>query len=424
MRAPTAADADPLHALRAWLAERLPRHMLPQACIALPALPITANGKLDRRALPAPADLAAPSSFAEPQGPLEQRLAALWQQTLGVPRVGRHDSFFDLGGHSLLAIRLVQACVRAAREELGIADAEDRLALVHLLATPTLAAMAQRLQADALPAATTAPHARLLVPLRAAGRRPPLFCVHPQSGWAWCFAALAQALPADQPVWALQARGLMPGEEPHASMASMVADYLQALRSVQPTGPYHLLGYSSGGIAAQAIASALAEAGEAVALLALLDSPLPASIDAQAVDEQTLLRAAAAHFGLSAAGAKGTPLSPPATPAELARSLQHRALDGQPFTEADAVRLIRTARAIALLSRDHQPRPCAAPLLQLRALRRTQALDDWSALTTPGRTTTHDLDVDHDGLISPTLAPALARLLLPHLATSESHPQP
>ncbi|MDH4390250.1 MAG: thioesterase domain-containing protein, partial [Aquabacterium sp.] len=364
-----------------------------------------------------------PSSFVEPQGPIEQRLATLWQQTLGVTRVGRHDSFFDLGGHSLLAIRLVQACVRAAREELGFADAEDILPLAHLLATPTLAAMAQRLQSDALQAAAAAPHARLLVPLRAGGSRPPLFCVHPQSGWALCFSALTQALPTDQPVWALQARGLMPGEAPHDSMASMVADYLQAVRSVQPTGPYHLLGYSSGGIAAQAMASALAEAGEQVALLALLDSPLPASIDAQSVDEKTLLQAAAAHFGLSAAGAKGTP-APPPTPAELASDLQHGALAGQPFTEADGMRLIRTARAIGLLSRNHQPRLCAAPLLQLRALRRTSVLDDWSALTMPGRTTTHDLDVDHDGLISTTLAPALASLLLHHLGTSESPLQP
>jgi aryl carrier-like protein len=106
--------------------------MLPQACIALPALPITANGKLDRRALPAPADLAAPSSFAEPEGPLEQRLAALWQQTLGVPRVGRHDSFFDLGGHSLLAIAMVER----------LRQDGWHLELASVFAEPTLAALA------------------------------------------------------------------------------------------------------------------------------------------------------------------------------------------------------------------------------------------------------------------------------------------
>ncbi|MDZ7857512.1 amino acid adenylation domain-containing protein [Sphaerotilus sp.] len=118
--------------LRAWLADRLPRHMLPQDFIALPALPITANGKLDRRALPAPQALAASTAFVPPEGALEERLALLWQQVLGVPRVGRHDSFFDLGGHSLLAIGMVERLRQDGWE----------LDLASVFAEPTLQALA------------------------------------------------------------------------------------------------------------------------------------------------------------------------------------------------------------------------------------------------------------------------------------------
>ena len=405
----TLADA-PL--LRAWLAERLPHHMLPQDFIVLASLPITTNGKLDRRALPAPVELTTTASYAPPQGELEQTLASVWQTVLGVPRVGRHDSFFDLGGHSLLAIRLVQACTQAARV-FGITDAEERLTLANLLTAPTLAGMADGLQTpDSLdpPSCTS-----LLVPLRATGKLRPLFCVHPQSGWAWCFAPLAQALPAEQPVWALQARGLMPGEKPHDSMADMVKDYLQAMRSVQPVGPYRLLGYSSGGIAAQEMARQLVNGGEQVELLTLLDSPLPGSIDAQALDEQALLQAAGMHFGFGTAGPKGTPLLSLNSTGDLARGLRNLELVGQDFTAAGITRMIDTARAIANLSRTHVARHCNTSLLQVRALRRSSALDDWSTLAPEGDAETHDLDVDHAQLVTVVWAQVLAALLKPHL---------
>ncbi|UXA57321.1 non-ribosomal peptide synthase/polyketide synthase [Xanthomonas prunicola] len=134
--ADTSADA-----LRTQLATRLPEVMLPSAYVHLQALPLTANGKLDRRALPAPdADAFAAQAYAPPEGALETLLARLWSELLGVERVGRHDTFFALGGHSLLAVRLISRI----RSSLGI-----ELPLATLFAHPRLADLAQALDSAA-----------------------------------------------------------------------------------------------------------------------------------------------------------------------------------------------------------------------------------------------------------------------------------
>src|SRR5262249_30176862 len=100
----------------------------------------------------------------------------------------------------------------------------------------------------------------------------PLFCVHPGGGLSWSYSALMRYLPAERPIYGLQARGIMQPQMAPASLEDMAADYLQAIRQVQPAGPYNLLGWSFGGLAAHAIATRLQEQGESVALLALLDS--------------------------------------------------------------------------------------------------------------------------------------------------------
>jgi amino acid adenylation domain-containing protein len=133
-------------ALRARLSRELPEYMVPSAFVRLAALPLTPNGKLDRHALPAPDHLAVVSrAYEAPEGEIEQVLAALWQELLGAPRVGRHDHFFELGGHSLLAMQLVSRL----RQALGV-----ELALRELFAWPVLADMARAIhdeRAAALP---------------------------------------------------------------------------------------------------------------------------------------------------------------------------------------------------------------------------------------------------------------------------------
>ncbi|MEV4286822.1 amino acid adenylation domain-containing protein [Nonomuraea bangladeshensis] len=206
-----------------------------------------------------------------------RRMAELFADVLGVPVPGPDEGFFELGGHSLLAGRLMTAVAA----EFGV-----RLPVRTLFEAPTPAALAARVRAPHRPG-----HALdVLLPIRTGGEGPPLFCVHPLFGLAWCFTGLAGAL--DVPVYGLQARGLAGPEPLPRTLDEMAADYLAAVRAVAPAGPYRLLGWSFGGVVAHAMAARLRREGEEVALLALLDSYplLPGERPETGDDEQDALR--------------------------------------------------------------------------------------------------------------------------------------
>jgi len=266
------ADADDL---AAHLARTLPEHMIPSVFVPLEALPHTASGKLDRKALPAPdAPLAAKTA---PRTEREEILREIFAEVLGLApsQVGVHDGFLDLGGHSLLAPRLTSRI----SAELGV-----ELPLRALFDTPTVAALArhraegdrpaERVRSagpDPSGASGTAPVGPLL-PLRTRGEHEPLFCLPPASGLSWGFAGLARHIDPGRPLYGLQSRGLIPGQDPAGSLAEVVTEHTALIRATQPHGPYHLLGYSMGGLVAYNIAVGLQAVGERVALLALLDS--------------------------------------------------------------------------------------------------------------------------------------------------------
>ncbi|MFI9722635.1 amino acid adenylation domain-containing protein [Streptomyces sp. NPDC052396] len=257
--------------VRDFAAERLPQHMVPTAVVVLPELPMTVSGKLDRRALPAPEPAAGMSR--PPLTPGEQVLCDLYAQVLGVPAVGAEDDFFDLGGHSLLATRLISRI----RATLGA-----ELQLRTLFQAPTPAQLSKELNQtqEARPALDT------LLPLRERGSRPPLFCVHPASGISWPYAGLLSHLGQDRPLYALQARRLMDPQALPATLEEMAADYVHLLRTVQPSGPYHLLGWSFGGMVAHAMATRLRQEGDEVALLVMLDTYVRAEQSVQGVPEE------------------------------------------------------------------------------------------------------------------------------------------
>jgi amino acid adenylation domain-containing protein len=263
-----AADAGAAPAfeeLRAFLQRKLPDYMLPAALVRLDALPVTTNGKVDRKALPAP-DGVRPQlrrAFVAPRDLMESQLAQLWEDVLDVRPIGVTDNFHELGGHSLLAVRIVGQIAQRA----GI-----QLPLLTLFQHPTIEGLAgalRRMQHE-LPDAT-------IVRLNAqpadsaATENLPLFLVHPSGGSVHWYLKLADALGRDQPVYGIQARGLNGDAELHTRIEDMAADYIAALRAVQPQGPYQLGSWSMGVIFVYEMARQLAEQGEPVALLAMLD---------------------------------------------------------------------------------------------------------------------------------------------------------
>ncbi|KAG0226318.1 hypothetical protein BGW42_003753 [Actinomortierella wolfii] len=251
------------HGLREYLSMQLPEYMVPSAFVQLDSMPLTNNGKVDRRALPHPNSASfATGTFETPKGDIEVALADIWSGFLVINHVGRHDNFFTLGGHSLMATRMINI----VRASLGV-----HLNLHSLFLTPTIAGLAR---AALLRDVSDDHHDEfgVLLPLKRNGNRTPLFCIHPGLGSSWSYRGLAQYLHLEQPLYGLQARGL-DGKTPLASsIEEMTLDYIDQIQKVQPHGPYNLLGWSFGGIVAYNIAVELERRGEKVQLLAILDS--------------------------------------------------------------------------------------------------------------------------------------------------------
>lgn len=267
-------------AVTAHLAARLPTYLVPSAIVALPELPLTRNGKVDRGCLPAPVQPASTSGRVA-RDEREQMLVPVFAQTLGLPHVDVDDNFFALGGHSLLGAQLILRL----RDLLGC-----RLSLRDLFEAPTVASLASRLEAG-----TSAGGLGTLLPLRPTGALPALFCVHPITGVSWCYARLSGFLSSDRPIYGLQSPRLTRSAALPANVADLAASYVARIRKVQPQGPYHLLGWSFGGLVAHEMAVQLHQAGEAVGTLTLLDSHLPNPADVDditgAEDKRALLRA-------------------------------------------------------------------------------------------------------------------------------------
>ncbi|WP_156725207.1 amino acid adenylation domain-containing protein [Streptomyces apocyni] len=280
-----AKEAEPdLEALRSELRLALPDAMVPAVLVSVERIPLTPNGKLDRGALPAP-------SFAvaarPPRNATERDLCRLVSEALVLPEVGIDDDFFALGGHSLLAARLVAR----AQHELGL-----DLSMRAVFETPTVAALAARSRGrdrNGFP---------VLLRLREHGTLPPLFCVHPAAGIGWGYVGLLRHLEPERPVYALQSRGLGdPGYRP-LSITEVAEDYRTQIREVYPEGPYHLLGWSFGGMVAHLMACQLQEEGQEIGSLTLLDSyPFAPGDRAPSPDDPQLLTEAAASLGYGTA---------------------------------------------------------------------------------------------------------------------------
>ncbi len=297
-------------ALRRAVVKHLPAAMCPAAYLFLDRLPVTAGGKLDRQALLKLAGGAeaskvrrsASADLSPPGDDTMTRLAAIWCELLGLDSVAEADDFFLCGGHSLLVLRLLGALRNAFGRELSMAA---------LHAAPTLGQQVRLLRGETLGAPVAAP-----VLLNGGGKALPLFCPHPVGGGVGCYRALANCFEGRRPVFGLPSPALERGRVTAESLPDMAAAMVAAMRSVQPAGPYHLAGWSMGGLLAYEMARQLRRAGEPIGLLALLDSYTPeeltrleASLNVGAGDTALLERAAFTRDlnELSAAGVTSDP---------------------------------------------------------------------------------------------------------------------
>jgi amino acid adenylation domain-containing protein len=257
-------------ALREFLRQQLPEYMIPAAFLVLDAIPLTSNGKIDRRSLPPPdwGGAEQEQTRAEPRNDIERRLAAIWAELLQRERVGVQDNFFDLGGHSLLAIQLFARIEKSFGQSLPLAT---------LFQGGTIERLAALLDEQSRPRIP-----KQVVALQPLGSRPPLFLLPSLFTDLIHYQELVQHLDPDQPVYGLlpcAADGSVPA---YTRLEDMAATIERGLRAFWPEGPYRLAGYSFGGPLAYELAQQLSAAGQQVSLLALIDTgllrPLPPSV--------------------------------------------------------------------------------------------------------------------------------------------------
>jgi len=249
--------------LRSFVRAALPDYMTPSFFVFLEAMPLTANNKVDVRALPAPSPYVSDKLlYVGPRDRLEVQLTALWQQVLEVPKIGIHDNFFDLGGHSLKAAQLFFLLEQVYGRHLPLAT---------LFQAPTIAELASVLSRE-----QWVPPWQSLVAIQPSGTAIPIFMVPGVGGNVLIFAQLARLLGPGQPFYGLQARGLDGKETPFNSVPEIARHFAKEILQVCPQGPYVVAGACTGGLIAYEIAQLLTGQGKQASLL-MLDTWHPCS---------------------------------------------------------------------------------------------------------------------------------------------------
>ncbi len=373
---------DPVQA-RADLDATMPAWMIPSWLVAIDALPLTANGKLDESRLPPPSELSArPGRARRPLSTdTETRLAALWSRILDVPVDDADDDFFAMGGHSVLAVRLLSA----AEQEFAV-----RLPLAELFTCPTVATMAALIERRG-----SASDWHPVVAVNAGGTHVPLLCFHPVGGNVLCYRDLAEALGPNQPVYMVQSYGLEEGQPLHGSVEAMVGAYLDAARGVLPDGPVAVAGWSFGGLLAWEAACQLQRAGVDVRAVMVLDAVAVPDVvrDLMRKDESDYLAALFDEMGLFDAETLR-----PLTPEQRLDLILERGKGGHFLPDgmdrAGMRRLMALFQNNGLAAVRYRPRPFDGELLLVRPTEASKQapgvtgdpLNGWGALPTRGVT--------------------------------------
>jgi thioesterase domain-containing protein/aryl carrier-like protein len=386
--------------------------MVPPVVLSLDELPLTSNGKVDRKAL---ARLHEPraepgNGYVAPRTPVEAALAGLWSEVLELDRVGVHDGFLQLGGDSLQAVRL-----RAKAADAGY-EIDPR----ELFQRQTIAEIAECLEARDSGSGRVAGRRpvprRSLVAIQPEGRRAPLFCVHPSTGHVAGYLGLARELGPDQPVFGLEwgdRFGALPAGERLAGMASQ---YLAEVREAHPEGPYMLAGMSVGGLVAFEMACRLAEDGAEVGLLAIVDA---APEDASLVDSghgSADPLAAAAFYGAQVDGyASANAGDGDESALEIARRLHFVPAE---LSDEDVRRHLEISRLALEASRAFAPRPYPGEIELFRSSSRQHSSPSlgWDRLCTA--VSVHDVPASHFEILAQPAVRFVAHWLEARLATA------
>lgn len=396
-------------ALTTYLVTRLPTHMIPTAILTLDRIPLTPTGKLDYKALPAPERR--PARFRSPSTPLEATVCDAFTQTLDIERVGVDDGFFTLGGNSLAATQLVARLAESTGADVPVQ---------WVFTDPTPQSLARRIDTRlrGLDEQDLGDALSVVLPLRAAGTDPPLFCVHPAIGLAWGFSGLVQHLDPDRPVQGLQSPTLTDPTAQFDTLDQLAARYVREIRSVQPHGPYHLLGYSLGGTIAHAIAVQLRRDGDPVATLAMMDTRV---ITARNISTPTpTIVDLLTEFGGLAVSQLPADLT-----IEAAAELLHR--QGGLFTALTPEHLVilhRDYTRLIDLTRDYRPAPFDGDLIYFSSATDPRDDDPSPALAwhdhIAGRITEHRIPARHERMTDPDALRAIGLVLAEHFRSTDT----
>jgi amino acid adenylation domain-containing protein len=280
---PVTAEPPSIEELRTYLQGLLPDYMIPSGFVFLDAIPLTPNGKLDRNALPTPENNLPEqkADYVAPRNEVEERMAEIWADVLGVKQVGVFDHFFELGGHSLSATRLLARLKGAF---------ETDLPLRSLFIDPTIAGLSKHIVYDASTQRyrylDEIPRFKSLVPVQPKGSQIPLFLVAGFWDAEDTMRTLSGFIPhlgLDQPLYGFQPRWVDDNSQRYSGVEEAAAEFLTELLSVQPKGPYQLGGDCVGGVIALVMAEELLRRGEQIQLLVLLDTHKPSLLRALAI---------------------------------------------------------------------------------------------------------------------------------------------
>lgn len=407
--------------LTEYLSQRLPFYMVPSFIVILKEIPLSKNGKVDRKALPSPERRAEATRQAlAPRDETEARVLAIWKRVLGSDGFGIQDAFFDLGGDSIQLIRMASAVER----EFAVSFPVESLFGAGL-SSVTVGSCAERLRDSS----AASPNTKALVPIRAHGDAPRFFAVHPVGGSVLCYGRLASLVGAELRFYGLQSLTL-DARRSFDSIPDLAARYIVELREVQPSGPYFLGGWSLGGTIAVEMARQLTRAGQRVDLVVLIDSWAPTGPQG-AIHEERFMEWFCRDLGGIAR--------------ECVQGLLTALQDAAPYSIARAAELIRqyglvssevaSSSLVSMYNRyarnvragaTFEPAPYDGAATLIRATERPShefsrhpalrnpALRDptqgWSSVLT-GELSVYDAPGDHYGVVGPEGVETTARLL-------------